>query len=131
MAKESLFCLIVLPSVLSPGGRIKDFSVQWICGNDRVPLPPRSPHLNASAARWVRSVKEEALTRLILCGECSLRQVLKASVTHGHHERPHPGKGNGVLMPAPCSQPQQGRQGPRQCRERRGGLLTFYDREAA
>jgi hypothetical protein len=34
MAKESLFCLIVLPSVLPPGGRIKDFSVQWICGND-------------------------------------------------------------------------------------------------
>ncbi len=34
MAKESLCCLIVLPSVLPPGGRIKDFSVQWIVGND-------------------------------------------------------------------------------------------------
>jgi len=28
-------------------------------GIARVPLPPRSPHLNAYAERWVRSVKEE------------------------------------------------------------------------
>jgi len=35
MAKESLFYLIVLPSVLPLGGRIKDFSVQWIFWNDR------------------------------------------------------------------------------------------------
>src|SRR5712691_8029970 len=35
MAKESLFYLIVLPSVLPPGGRIKDISVPWIFGNDR------------------------------------------------------------------------------------------------
>src|SRR4029434_6242057 len=34
MAKESLCCLIVLPSVLPPGVRIKDFSVLWIVGND-------------------------------------------------------------------------------------------------
>ena len=30
-------------------------------GVQRVPLPPRSPDLNAYAERWVRSVKEEAL----------------------------------------------------------------------
>jgi len=47
MAKESFCCLLVLPSVLSPGGRIKDFSVQWICGNDskqhREVLPGTAP----------------------------------------------------------------------------------------
>src|SRR5712691_8151375 len=32
MAKESLCCLIVLPSVLPPGGRIKDFSVNGYAG---------------------------------------------------------------------------------------------------
>ena len=31
-------------------------------GVTRVPLPPRSPNLNAYAERWVRSVKEECLT---------------------------------------------------------------------
>jgi hypothetical protein len=36
-------------------------------------LPPRSPNLNAYAERWVRSVKEECLSKLILLGEGSLR----------------------------------------------------------
>jgi transposase InsO family protein len=42
-------------------------------GVKRVPLPPRSPNLNAYAERWVRSVKEECLARLILFGEGALR----------------------------------------------------------
>src|SRR5215831_17776489 len=41
-------------------------------GITRVPLPPRSPNLNAYAERWVRSVKEECLSRLILFGEAAL-----------------------------------------------------------
>ena len=45
-------------------------------GVERVVLPPRSPNLNAYAERWVRSVKEEALSRLILFGEASLWHVL-------------------------------------------------------
>ena len=46
-------------------------------GVKRVSLPPRSPHLHAYAERWVRSVKEECLSRLILFGEASLRHVLR------------------------------------------------------
>jgi len=46
-------------------------------GVTRVPLPPRSPHLNAYAERWVRSVKEECFARLILFGEASLRHALQ------------------------------------------------------
>ena len=45
-------------------------------GVKRVPLPPRSPNLNAYAERWVRSVKEECLSRLILFGDASLRHAL-------------------------------------------------------
>jgi len=45
-------------------------------GVERVVLPPRSPNLNAYAERWVRSVKEEALSKMILFGEDSLRYVL-------------------------------------------------------
>ena len=55
----------------------------------RVPLPPRSPNLNAYAERWVRSVKEECLSRLILFGEASLRHALTQYVAHFHHERNH------------------------------------------
>src|SRR6476661_1448787 len=45
-------------------------------------LPPRSPNLNAFAERWVRSVKEECLSKLILFGESSLRRALTEFVTH-------------------------------------------------
>jgi transposase InsO family protein len=98
-------------------------------GVKRVLLPARSPNLNAYAERWVRSVKEEVLWRLILFGERSLRHVLTEYVTHFHRERPHQGKGNVVLFPRSSG----GRtdESPIQCRERLGGLLKYYDREAA
>jgi putative transposase len=98
-------------------------------GVTRVPLPPRSPNLNTYAERWVRSVKEECLSRLILFGERSLTQVLKEYVAHYHQERPHQGKGNVVLLPSPAQD--TARQGPIQCRERLGGLLKYYARDAA
>jgi len=48
---------------------------------------------------------------------------------HYHHERNHQGKGNILLFPA-LSQ-HADRAGLIQCRERLGGLLKFYAREAA
>src|SRR5207249_9182243 len=60
-------------------------------GVTRVPLPPRSPNLNAYAERWVRSVKEEALSRFILFGERAFRYTLAEYVAHYHTERPHQG----------------------------------------
>jgi transposase InsO family protein len=98
-------------------------------GVTRIPLPPRSPNLNAYAERWVRSVKEEVLSRLILFDERSLRHALKEYVTHFHQERPHQGKGNVVLIPV--ARHAGVRAGPLRCRERLGGLLKYYDREAA
>jgi putative transposase len=98
-------------------------------GVTRVPLPPRSPHVNAYAERWVRSVKEEGLSRVILFGEPSLRHALKGYTAHYHAERPHQGKENGVLRPAPP--PSRQCKGPIRGRERLGGLLQYHDRDAA
>jgi putative transposase len=95
----------------------------------RVMLPPQSPNLNAYAERWVRSVKEEALSRLILFGERALWHTLNEYVTHYHQERPHQSKGNVILMP--CMPPIQRRNCSLQCRERLGGLLKYYYGEAA
>jgi putative transposase len=94
-----------------------------------VPLPSRSPNLNAYAERWVRSVKEECLTRLILVGEKALQHTLTEYVTHYHHERYHQGKDNVLLFPSSgqCCESQSSIQ----CRERLGGLLKYYEREAA
>jgi putative transposase len=98
-------------------------------GVKRVPLPSRSPNLNAYAERWVRSVKEECLSRLILFGEASLRHVLTQYVAHFHHERNHQGKGNVLLFPASSQHSES--KGAIHCRERLGGLLKYYAREAA
>jgi putative transposase len=97
-------------------------------GVTRVPLPPRSPNLTAYAERWVRSVKDEALSRLILFGERSLWHTLQQYENHYHLERPHQGRGNVILMPAAHSAK---RDGPIRCRQRLGGLLKYYDRDAA
>ena len=98
-------------------------------GVERVVLPPRSPNLNAYAERWVRSVKDEVLSRMILFGEGSLWHVLNEYVEHYHHERNHQGKGNVLLLPV-VGQGRE-REGPTQCRERLGGLLKYYHRDAA
>ena len=98
-------------------------------GIERVVLPPRSPHLHAYAERWVRAVKDEALSRMILFGEASLRHALQEYVEHYHHERNHQGKDNVLLFPA-VSQDAEGT-GPIRCRERLGDLLKYYEREAA
>jgi transposase InsO family protein len=98
-------------------------------GVKRVPLPPRSPHLNAIAERWVRSVKDEALSRLILFGERSLWHALHQYLAHYHAERNHQGRDNVLLFPASRLSPDN--DGPVQCRERLGGLLQYYRREAA
>jgi putative transposase len=98
-------------------------------GVKRVPLPPQSPNLNAYAERWVRSVKEEALSRLILFGERSLRHALSQYTSHFHEERPHQGIGN--IIPFPTNLPAHDRAGTIQCHERLGGLLKYYDRRAA
>jgi transposase InsO family protein len=91
-------------------------------------LPARSPNLNAYSERWVRSVKEECLSKLILFGEGSLRRILQNYVAHYHAERNHQGKGNVLLFP---QMTQSLREAPVQCHERLGGLLRYYHRQAA
>jgi hypothetical protein len=98
-------------------------------GVTRVSLPPRSPNLHAYAERWVRSVKEECLARMVLFGEASLRHALAQYMEHFHHERHHQGKGNVLLFPA--TNQDKAYEGPLRCRERLGGLLTYYECEAA
>jgi hypothetical protein len=91
-------------------------------------LPARSPNLNAYSERWVRSVKEECLSKIILFGERSLRRALSEYVEHYHAERNHQGKGNVLLFPRSAN---TRRDGHVQCRERLGGLLRYYHQEAA
>ena len=77
----------------------------------------------------MRSVKSEALSKLIMFGERSLRHALTQYTAYYHEERPHQGVGN--VIPFPTSQAANDREGPIQCHERLGGLLKYYDLKAA
>ena len=68
-------------------------------GVKTIPLLAKSPNLNAFAERWVRSVKQECLSKLILFGEGPLSRVLTEYNRHYHHERNHQRKGNRLLFP--------------------------------
>ena len=92
-------------------------------------LPARSPNLNAFAERWIRSVKEECLSKLILFGEGPLSRALAEFSAHYHGERNHQGKRNELLFPeADDESKQRGRIVA--CHRRLGGLLKYYARAA-
>jgi len=93
-----------------------------------VRLPPRSPNLNAFAERFVRTIKESCLDRMILIGEASLRRAVAEFIEHYHRERNHQGLGNQLIVPLPAHPIDDGRI---LTRERLGGLLKYYYRPAA
>ena len=97
-------------------------------GVETVRLPPKSPNLNAFAERFVRSIKESCLDRVILIGEPSLRRAVREFVAHYHEERNHQGLGNVLISPVASQSPSHDRVA---CRERLGGLLKYYHRPAA
>src|SRR3984893_3401596 len=68
-------------------------------GVKTIPLPAKSRNLNAFAERWVRSVKQECLSKVILFGERPLSRVLTEYSRHYHNERNHQGKDNQLLFP--------------------------------
>jgi Integrase core domain len=97
-------------------------------GLELVRLPPRSPNCNAHLERFFRSLKEETLSRLILFGEAALCHATEEFLAHYHRERAHQGLGHRILEPGREVGQQQGILA---CRERLGGLLKYYHRQAA
>ena len=83
---------------------------------------------NAWVERFVRSIKEECLSKMIFFGERSLRRAIKQYLAHFHAERNHQGLDNRLIEP----NEDVGRSnGDVQCRERLGGMLRYYYRQAA
>ena len=54
-------------------------------------------HANAYAERFVRSIKDECLAKVIPFGERHLRHTLAEFVAHNHRERNHQGFGNELI----------------------------------
>ena len=91
-------------------------------------LLARSPNLNAYAERWVRSVKEECLSNVVLIGERSLRRAPQRLCRTFPCRAELSGEGQ---CPAVPSRSDVHRNGLVQCRERLGGLPRYYHQESA
>ena len=97
-------------------------------GTNLVRLPSRSPNLNPFAERWIRGIRERCLDKMIFFGEASLRNAIKTYLIHYHRERNHQGLDNRLI------DPEEGvgqTTGKILCRERLGGILKYYYRQAA
>jgi putative transposase len=97
-------------------------------GIKSVKLPARSPNLNAFAERFVRTIKEGCLEQMILFGEDALRNSIHQFLDHYHRERNHQGLDNKLIMPIPDTTDLNGIV---HRRERLGGMLSYYYRDAA
>jgi len=97
-------------------------------GVNCVRLPARSPNLTPHIERFMRTIKNECLHRMIFFGEQSLRNAVGEFLVHYHGERNHQGMANRILEPGE----EVGRlQGGIRCRQRLGGILRYYHRQAA
>ena len=92
-------------------------------GTEVIRLPPLSPNLNAYAERFVRSIKDECLNRMIFVGQASLRHAVDEYMAHYHGEHNHQGLENRLLMETSTV---AANGGVVQRRPRLGGMLNFY-----
>jgi hypothetical protein len=88
--------------------------------------PERAPNANAHAERFVRSIKEECLGRIITLGERHFRRAITEFVKHYHLERNHQGLDNRLIMGTPVADAAH----PVRRRSRLGGVLNYYERAA-
>ncbi len=89
--------------------------------------PVQAPNANAFVERWVRSVREESLDKLLILGERHLHRVVTANVEYYNHARPH----QGIEQQGPVPLEWAARDGPIERRDLLGGVLHDYHRRAA
>jgi hypothetical protein len=88
----------------------------------------RAPNMNAYVERFVQAIEQECLDQFIVFGTEHFDHVCKEYVEHYHTERPHQAIGNVPLTASSSPPPTEGKVA---CRERLGGVLRHYYREAA
>ena len=89
-------------------------------------IPERAPNAKAYAERFVRSIQEERLDRIVPIGERHFRRAVAEYVEHYHRGRNHQGLNNRLIAgPQVVDRTSRVRRRPRL-----DGLLNFYERAA-
>jgi transposase InsO family protein len=89
----------------------------------------RAPKANAAAERFVRTIRSECLDWLLIFNRRHLERVLRVSVNHYNHERPH--RALELRPPEPDERRERAPKGEIRRRDRLGGLIHEYHRAAA
>lgn len=89
--------------------------------------PYRAPNANAFAERWVRTVREECLDKLIIINQQHLQQVMLEYISYYNTARPH--QGIEQQIPIPQSEPVVD-SGSIVCLDVLGGIIHDYQRAA-
>ena len=58
-------------------------------GIEVIRTPVQAPNANAFAERWVRTVRNDCLDRILILGRRHLERVLRAYTNHYNEHRPH------------------------------------------
>lgn len=93
-----------------------------------IKLPRKSPNLNAFAERWVKTVKDECLHRMIWFGKKTFEYGLRQFIAYYNHERNHQGIDNRIPLP---DDRRKNKSGEILKVDRIGGMLNFYYRQSA
>lgn len=98
-------------------------------GIEVIETPIRAPRANASAERWVRTVRQECLDSLLVFSRRQLERVLRVYVDHYNRQKPHRGIDLTVPVPGGDSSSSPGVASLEQVRrrDRLGGLLHEYE----
>ena len=89
----------------------------------------RAPRANAIAERFVRTIRTECLDRLLILNRPHLEHVLLVYVDHYNTQRPH--RALKLVPPDPPEPPPKTSGHGVRRRDRLGGLIQEYYREAA
>jgi hypothetical protein len=88
--------------------------------------PPGVPQCNAYAERFVRSIKQECLSRLVFFSEGQLHKTISIFIGHYGHRPNHQGIENKLIESQVCLR----KVGRIRCQKELGGMLSYYCREA-
>lgn len=96
-------------------------------GIEVIHTPFHAPNANAFAERWIRSVRQECLDKLVFLGDWHVRRVLAQYITFYNTRRPH----QGLHQQCPVPLTVLSSQGIVQRRDILGGIIHDYAGTAA